>query len=204
MGTTLIRGTSSKVKKGISDQYDLKWAMKRDGFDEINSGAYGSVHKNPKNPDTVIKLFGRDHGYSSFVNFVKTTKAKSTIFPKFGSAKVYFDQDGDVIAHSIELERLEAVSWHRVGGYSAGEWEDTFKSYIRYGVPDYYGREIEPRLSKKEVASLLDLHMHFHSPAPRLDGGRVRLNLDLHGANFMYRASTDSLVITDPFTGGPG
>ena len=154
---------------------DLEIKLNELGYEDyyLGSGIYGVVYARPQD-NYVLKLFKSEHGYNSYIKFMKK-HSDSPYVPKIKGRIIklpnYF--------YLIKLERLNRVPykiWKEIHSYmneyaSTEEIEEFDKKY--------------PGLGKliKQLKSY---------------GKKHKVDLDLHDENIMMRGTTP--VITDPFS----
>lgn len=195
-----------EVLQGIKKFQHMTWDefvrhLQQYGINVVGEGVYGQVFAHPS-WTYVVKVFDSDSGYENFVSFAAKHQNLSCI-PKIKRGMVKLHQfhrrsveaTGIKYLNIVKMERLEPLPsdlkyltnsiglTHLVRAKSRGDtWEEIVNDFhIEHLVNSYSNLE--------EVITTLQLYNKEMGVDERFD---------LHSNNLMYRAATNSIVITDP------
>lgn len=172
---------------------DYKNALIAKGYTELGSGAFGSTLESPDHKH-VIKFFG-DRAYLSYAEALLSSQTRSNSLPCVSKLTRYTGP-----AHreffSVQMERLtplrnrrnDALNYTRNGF----DYEQLTVAMARYTANgDTKSRAFAALKPVEKKACRVVRKMR--------DSGSLHCSgWDLHSGNFMLRAKSDTIVITDP------
>jgi hypothetical protein len=159
------------------------------GAKELGSGVRASVLESPKK-DSVIKLYGKDTAYDSFLDHVKTNKENPHLPKIMQRGKIPLDKTGKNHLHVVRMENLMPLSQEH-------ELRDIIPNGIA-GTPE----KIRGQLDSGQHDALKKKYPEFHKALSDIVEIHRRYNknpplIDLHLGNVMQRKD-GTPVITDP------
>lgn len=173
--------------KTFDDASSFIHALRKRGFQNLGSGAFGTVLGKP-GKDRVIKVgrqAGHDGGWFNYVSWANDNGFGGTFAPKIYSHKLIKGKNGSFTITS--MERMKK------GGYDLDHKEDNwmvlhlFRSSILYKneMADQLLKSVRPELQMFGEKLKAKFHNHF----------------DIGGNNVMFRQD-NSICFTDPIGGG--